>query len=180
MKWLTSFSHDGEKPTPSANSRVYKCSTCGEMHDGLPDIGFGKPDYWFDVPEAERDRRCKLTPDTCEIDGEYFFVRGVIQIPVHDYPQMFGFGVWVSLKKENFQTYLSNYNTADIGPFFGWLCNVIAPFPTSEQIKTGVYFQGNDLRPQIVLEQTEYSLAMAQRDGITLDEACRIAHQYMK
>src|ERR1700677_3828469 len=49
--------------------------------------------------------RCKFTPDTCEIDNERFFVRGVIRIPVLDYPRDFGIGAWASLKKGNFQLY---------------------------------------------------------------------------
>ena len=30
-------------------------------------------------------------------------------------------------KKENFETYRANFDTPDIGPFFGWLVTVHAP-----------------------------------------------------
>ena len=74
----------------------YRCTTCGEVHEGLPDIGMGEPDYYWSVPEDERDQRVKLTSDTCVIDDGDFFIRRVLEIPVIDYPQTFGFGVWVS------------------------------------------------------------------------------------
>src|SRR2546421_9088921 len=104
----------------------YRCSTCGRIHDDLPHIGMDKPDHWWDVPEGERAERVEITSDTCIIDNEDFFIRGVIEIPVRDYPPGFGFGVWVSQKRENFFKYLENFDSAEIGPFFGWLCTRIA------------------------------------------------------
>ena len=159
---------------------AYRCATCGEVHGDLPDVGFDKPDYSFDIPEFEREKRCKLTPDICEIDGEHFFVRGVIKIPVHDYPHEFGIGAWASLKKENFEIYLENFESDQIGPFFGWLCNNISHFPGPDQIKTMVHFQGKRQRPLILLEPTHDALAVAQRDGIPIEEAWKIVHTYMK
>src|SRR5687767_10534972 len=99
----------------------FRCPTCGDLHEGLPHISVDKPDHWWDVPEEEREHRIQLTSDTCIIDDEDFFIRGVVEIHVHDYPEVFGFGVWVSLKRENFFNYLDNFDSADIGPFFGWL-----------------------------------------------------------
>lgn len=157
----------------------YKCSTCGATHEDLPDVGFDKPDYWFSIPENERERRCKFTPDTCVIDDEHHFVRGVIHIPVHGYAHDFGLGAWASLKRENFQIYLANFDTDKIGPFFGWLCTAINYYPPIENVKTMVHFRGNHQRPKIVLEPTDYILAVAQRDGISLDEAYRIVHHYL-
>jgi hypothetical protein len=80
----------------------FRCSVCGELHDDLPDLGSDRPDTWWGVPEEERDRRIRLTSDTCIIDDEEFFIRGVIEIPIHDATDSFGFGVWVSQKRENF------------------------------------------------------------------------------
>src|SRR4051812_21807165 len=106
----------------------YQCSTCGEEHDDLPDIGADKPDKWFGVPKKERRARVRLSKDTCVIDDDYF-IRGVLLLPIHGQEVPFGFGVWVSQKRENFETYLANFDTADIGPFFGWLCTNIAYYP---------------------------------------------------
>ena len=159
----------------------FRCPVCGEVHDDLPHMGADKPDNYWDVAEKHRDRRIKLTSDTCVIDGEHFFIRGVIEIPVHDHPHGFGFGAWVSQKRENFSTYLAHPDSAEIGPFFGWLCNRIAYYPQDTLLlKTRAHFRGGGLRPMIELEPTDHPLAVDQRDGITLAKAWDIVHFYMR
>lgn len=157
----------------------YRCSVCDELHDDLPDIGLDKPDDWWAVPENEREQRIELTSDTCVIDDDCY-IRGVIEIPVHGCPERFGFGVWVSQKRENFEAYLNNFDSSDIGPFFGWLCTHISYFEQSTlHLKTMAHFRGEGLRPNIELEATEHPLAVAQSDGITIDQAWEIVHFYL-
>lgn len=157
----------------------YRCSVCQANHDDLPDIGSDRPDHFWGVPEAERAERIEMTPDTCIIDNEFFFVRGVIEIPVHDQLDNFGFGVWASLKKENFYIYLDNYNTNKIGPFFGWLCTELSFYDQETiSLKTMVHFRGADLRPSIILEPTGHPLSLDQQKGISLDRAWEIVHYY--
>jgi hypothetical protein len=155
---------------------AYRCATCGKLHHDLPDLGADKPDLWWDVPAEERPRRVILTPDTCVID-EHCFIRGVIEIPVHDEAEPFGLGVWASQKKENFQTYLDNFDSAAIGPFFGWLCTNVAYYPGgTHHLKTMAHFRGGGLRPAIEVEPTDHPLAVDQREGITLARAWEIVH----
>lgn len=158
----------------------YVCKTCGETHEGLPDAGFQYPDHYFGVPKDERDERIKCDTDLCSIDDEYFFIRGIILIPVHNYDHKFGIGVWVSQKKENFETYIDNYDTADIGPFFGWLCNHI-PFYEEEtlSLKTMAHFQGGGQRPLIKPDASDHKLYRDYAEGISLDKAWEMAHWYM-
>ncbi|HJQ24545.1 MAG TPA: DUF2199 domain-containing protein [Blastocatellia bacterium] len=158
----------------------YRCTTCGEVHEGLPDIGLDEPDYYWSVPEAERDKRVKLTSDTCVIDDEDFFIRGVLEIPVLDYPQTFGFGVWVSQKRENFQTYLDNWDSAEIGPFFGWLSTRLNYYKDDTLLlKTMAHFRSGGRRPSIEVGESEHQLSIDQRDGITLAKAWEIVHFYL-
>jgi len=83
----------------------FKCRTCGETHEDLPHIGADYPDPYFDIPEGERATRVKITSDLCSIDDEDFFIRGVVEIHVHGEEYPFGLGVWISEKKEDFETY---------------------------------------------------------------------------
>lgn len=158
---------------------AYHCATCGKSHDGLPDVGYRWPDPYFGVPESERDQRIHGTTDICSIDDEDFFVRGIILVPIKNSTDAFGLGVWVSQKRENFQTYLKNFDTAEIGPFFGWLCNRI---PTYEEdtwaLKTMAHFQGNGKRPLIELEPSEHPLYRDYSEGITLERAWAIVHAH--
>ncbi len=155
----------------------YRCSTCGESHHDLPHIVLDKPDYYWSVPEEERDERVELTSDTCIIDNEDFFIRGVIEIHVHEYPEVFGFGAWISLKRENFASYLENFDSSQIGPFFGWLCTSISYYKDETlSLKTMAYFRGAGLRPRIDLEPSDHPLAVDQQEGITLAKAWEIVH----
>jgi hypothetical protein len=69
----------------------YKCTTCGEEHDDLPHIGSAAPYQWSD--QLAKDPQSLLTEDLCIIKGRDYFVRGVIEIRVHDYEHEFAWGV---------------------------------------------------------------------------------------
>jgi hypothetical protein len=157
----------------------YRCSVCGQVHDDLPHVGFDRPDYAHHVPEAERDERVRLDADFCTIDDTYFFIRGVVEIPVHDHDEGFAFGVWVSQKEENFHRYRTRPDAAGLPPTFGWFSNEIACYdaPTLE-LKTRVHFRGGALRPAIALEPTDHPLAVDQRQGISLERAWEIVHRF--
>ncbi len=155
----------------------YRCATCGQVHDDLPDLGYALPLYVQDIPEDEREQRVQLSEDLCSVDDEYFFIRGVIEIPIHDYPERFGFGVLVSQKEENFRRYVEHFDSAEIGPFFGWLSNEIAFYNESTlELKTMAHFQGQGLRPFIEVEPSDHPLSRDQQGGISLDKAWKIVH----
>ena len=102
----------------------YTCLKCGDEHEGLPDMAFAGPIYFDHMPAAERERRTVLTSDTCVIDGEDFFVRGCLAIPIRCTQASFVWGVWVSLSEKNFRRYVDFFDTKppdDEGPYFGWL-----------------------------------------------------------
>jgi hypothetical protein len=157
----------------------FRCTVCDKIHDERPDVGADKPDIWFGIPEAERVTRIKLTSDTCVVDDGFYLIRGVIRLPITDEPEVLGFGVWVSQKKENFETYLANYNTSKIGPFFGWLCTNIRFYEAGTMhLKTMAHFQDGNKRPLIEIEPIDHPLAVDQREGITLAKAWEIVHFY--
>jgi hypothetical protein len=60
----------------------FKCSACGEWHEGMPTFGTDAPLYLSAIPEQDREMRCALTSDTCTVDQKFFFVRGCLEIPV--------------------------------------------------------------------------------------------------
>src|SRR5687767_3097452 len=107
---------------------TFRCRTCSELHEGIPAFGWDWPVQYLDVPPSERERRCVLTSDTCVIDGEYFFVRGCIEVPVVGYPELLSWGVWTSLSEKNFRHFeelFEDENRPKHGPLFGWLSSHI-------------------------------------------------------
>jgi hypothetical protein len=155
----------------------FTCPICKKTHDELPDIGSDAPHEW--VEELREDPDSLLTDDLCIIERRDYFVRGVLEIPVHGYEHGFGWGVWVSHKKDNFEIYRANFDTAKIGPFFGWLSTEIGYYPRSTlNLKTMAHYRGGGLRPRIVLEPGDHPLSRQQQEGISLREAWEIVHRY--
>src|SRR5262247_3291545 len=82
----------------------YSCKTCGKWHDELP-MSFGADaPYWYEtMTPRERSKRAVLSSDQCIIDNQHYFVRGCLEIPVHDGPSPFIWDIWVSLSEKNFE-----------------------------------------------------------------------------
>jgi hypothetical protein len=139
------------------------------------------PDAW--EPRFETDPDSMLSSDQCVIRGQHFFVRGLIEIPVIGSEDVFSWGVWVSLSKDNFTRALEVWNTPGREaekPYFGWLCTELAVYPESTtNLKTNAHTRPVGNRPFIELEPTDHPLAVEQRTGITLDRVREIATAVM-
>lgn len=149
----------------------FTCATCGKLHDGLPCYGADRPDAYWDVPENKREADVFQTSDSCVIASRFFFVRGCIEIPVIGTAEHLEWGVWVSLKEENFFLWQDHYDTpkrSHIGPFFGWLCTGLPGYPDTLHMKTMVHLRDNGIRPYIEIEDTDHPLSVDQRNGITM------------
>jgi hypothetical protein len=159
----------------------YKCSSCGEIHEGLPfDYSAKYPDYYFEIPAEEREARIFVTEDICVVDNEFFFIRGCIEVPVNDLDDRFAWGVWCSLSEQSYNQVMELWNEPNVEnepPFFGWL-NTNLPsslYPQTLNLKTKVYLRNNNQRPFIELEPTYHPLAVEQREGITTKRVQAIA-----
>ena len=151
----------------------FKCGRCGEYHEGLPDVGFDAPFYYYTVPEAERERRCTLTSDFCSIDGEDYFIRGCLEIPILERSDVFAWGVWMSVSAVNFNRYKDVFDDrfhSHVGPFVGWLSNQLPTYPETLTLKIRAHLRDEDARPVFELEPTEHPLAIDHRNGISIDK----------
>lgn len=157
---------------------TFLCTTCGQVHEGMPTFGAKAPLSYYEVPEDQREARCDLGSDDCVIDGKYFFVRGCIEIPVHGESEPFVWGVWVSVSQASHLEWLKYFGKtkrSHAGPFFGWLNAWLKPYPDTINLKTQVHLRDNGIRPYIELEPTDHPLAVEQRNGISVE---RVAELY--
>ncbi|MET9604869.1 DUF2199 domain-containing protein [Streptomyces sp. NPDC006512] len=161
-----------------ANDLGFSCSRCGDHHAELPtSYSTMAPDAW--EPAFESDPGSMLSSDQCVIKGRHFFVRGLIEIPVIGGGDVFTWGVWVSLSKDNFSRALELWNTPGREaeqPYFGWLSTELALYtrPTTN-LKTTAHTRPVGRRPSIELEPTDHPLAVEQRTGITWERMRDIA-----
>lgn len=164
---------DGQPPTG------YTCQTCGSYHPDLPlSYVVPAPDYWLAMPEPERNRRCDLSDETCVIDGEHFFIKGNIEIPVQGLDTPFAWTVWTTLSRPNFERALQLWHDpgrVNEPPYFGWLSTRLPSYPDTLNLATHVHTRAISLRPYIEVEPMDHPLAVEQRTGITMVRVQQIA-----
>jgi hypothetical protein len=150
----------------------FECSTCGKWHDELPmSFGADAPYHYSVVAPEEREWRVHLGSDQCVIDGQHYFVRGCLEIPVLDAGESFIWGVWVSLSEANFERMSKLWERLgreNEPAYFSWLSTSVPCYPDTLNLKAHVHNRPLGERPLVELEPTEHPLAVEQRDGITM------------
>lgn len=162
---------------------TWRCPCCGEQPGGVFDLACGKPEQWpgseDKVPNAEaRTSNHFLSEDFCVLDGEHFFVRCVLEIPIlGSGGEFFAYGVWSTLSAKNFCVYLDTFDSGDqedLGPWFGWFSNRLKGYDDTLNLKCQVHPRPGRQRPWIELERTDHPLAVEQAEGITFDRLLEI------
>jgi hypothetical protein len=157
----------------------FQCERCGEHHAELPfSYGAEFPDAYYQIPEAERPLRWEGTDEVGSIDGEHFFLRARIRIPVLDADAEFVWGVWVSQSRASMELLAENWDRPgreELEPTFGWLCTRLPLYPETLHLPTMVHQQPVGVRPLVELEETDHPLSVEQHRGITLARVREIA-----
>ena len=161
---------------------AFTCTKCGKLHEGSPSFSFGSPWYYAQLPEPARSN-ARLDSDTCTIkdtNGTDYFVRVVLEIPIHNIDEPFLWGVWASLSKASFDRYVATYDDPDEGDsHFGWFSNRLPYYPETLGLKTNVHPRKGGWRPYLTIERNGHPLAEHLADGISIDLAQQIAECVM-
>lgn len=161
----------------------WKCGSCEEWHTGpCLDFGYDQPNYWESgndkstrwsiLPSGAVDKPSKsfLDDDYCAVNDEYFFVRGLIHLPIIGTAENLCWGVWGSLSRQNFEALLKADQTAervDLPPMFSWLNTWISGYPDTRSLKMHAHIQEPGKRPHFELEPSDHPLAQEFHHGIT-------------
>ena len=158
----------------------FKCSTCGEVHEGSPSFAFRAPDPYLEQSKEVQEAG-SLGSDLCKYedeDGMHYFIRVCLEVPIHGVSEPFLWGVWVSLSEKNFARYVETYDSPDTNDcYFGWLCNYLPYYPNTYALKTQVHPREGNARPFIELDDTDHPLSVDFRRGISIEKAQEIAEQ---
>jgi hypothetical protein len=156
----------------------FKCSCCGEVHEGSPSFGFRAPAPYLEQSKEVQEAG-SLGTDLCRYadrDGEYFFIRACLEVPILGIEEPFMWGVWVSLSEKCFNRYVDTYDHPDTtDQYFGWLCNYLPYYQKTYALKSHVHPRDHGDRPLIVLEETDHPLSVDFHRGITVAKAQEIA-----
>lgn len=167
----------------------FRCGCCGEMHRGSPSFAYDRPPL-MPMSDEEFERRVKLSDDLCRVlppeddpDRPWdFWLRGILEIPIHEVDEPFTWGVWVSQSQDSFERYHRTFDedqSADGS--FGWLPNTIpiyneTPDPSeTDNFAADVRWGKPGQRPQIELHEVDHPLYRDQVEGISWDRAVELA-----
>ncbi|GHA15118.1 DUF2199 domain-containing protein [Oceanisphaera arctica] len=156
----------------------FTCTSCGERHEGSSSFAFRAPDAYLEQ-SAEIQARGSLGRNLCyykDEDGEHYFIRVVLDIPIHGVAEPFIWGVWVSLSKQSYQDYQAHHDKPDINTtYFGWLCNYLPWYSNTYTLATSVHPLDGDHRPCITLHDADHELIHDFKLGISIAKAQQIA-----
>ncbi len=172
----------GKKP----KTFEFQCACCGEIHKGSPSFSYAHPTQYGWLLEDERQKRAELSGDTCVIDGEEYYVRTILEIPISGVEEPFTWGLWVSQSKESFERYVESFNNDQSKDgSFGWLTVTIQAYDRTtqdqefENVACDVEWQGNGARPRLIPHQSDHPLYNDFVAGISWGRAIEIAQTVM-
>ena len=157
----------------------FTCSVCGETHAGeMRDIRMGLPQPIFLLDDDEREQRAYVDGDFAALDGDRFFVRALLELPIDGEDGYFGYGTWVEVSREDAETLGALWHDdagGDPGPFTGRLANELAPYAFTEGLPVRIRLRDVRLLPLVELDEANHELVRAQRRGISLHRAHELA-----
>jgi len=161
---------------------AFTCEVCGEAHAGaLRDIRMGLPDPIFRLDEPERERQAWVGEDSAMLTdrrGERFFVRGLLELPVHGEDGYFGYGSWIEVTRDDYATLGDLWNDEEgwrSEPFRGTLANELSPYAFTEGLPVRIRLREVQSLPLVELDDADHELVRAQRHGISRHRAHDLA-----
>ena len=122
-----------------------------------------------------------LSEDFCVIDGENFIVRGVLKFYVEGLDDEFGFGVWSSLSRDNFDKYLEIFDDGieETSPeWSSWFCSHLGYFGKTVGEKAWVIPQPNRQRPLIYFMNENSIIGQSHSAGLAASTLLEIFEYY--
>ena len=158
----------------------YTCKTCGQYHTGVPfSFAADFPDPYANLSREERDSRATIGSDQCIVDSQWFFLRGVLEIPIIGSDRPFLWGVWASVREEIFDEMSDCWELEGRekkhGPYKARLANSLSIYPETLNLKVKIILQPVGVRPLFVIEDVQHMLAVQQKSGISKQQAVELA-----
>jgi hypothetical protein len=151
----------------------WKCGLCDEEHAELPmDIAYARPEHYFEIPLADRERRSwfnqETNADVCVIDGKTFLIRAFLPIPVEGGKE-FRHGVWVLVDETSFRKYATfEGDGSDEPPFDCQVSSEIPGYPSTFLLNAEVQLGTPTQRPAVRVNRCSHLLSTEQREGISM------------
>ncbi len=159
----------------------WKCGTCGKWHTGVPlDVGFTYPDTYLELSEREK-KKAFVNADFCALERiGYYFVRGIISIPVNGHGTDFRYGPWASISQQDYRFTVDHWNDPKVESYpsiQGTLDSEITGYPNTRGLQLELRLKV-ETRPYFTLKPAKHPLVREQQEGITLERVQQIDGYY--
>jgi len=161
------------------------CETCGQSHADLPfSFAADYPDNYANMSLDQRDLRAVIGSDQCIIDQAQFYIRGCLEIPILNTDQVFLWGLWALLWEADFDEIDNNWDKegreSHVGPFKGRLANQLSAYDESTfMVPVTVTLRPVATRPLFFVDDPDHPLGIAQRNGMTIEQAQELASELL-
>jgi len=160
----------------------FTCDVCGETHAGeTRDIRLGLPQPIFLLDDDERGRRAYVEEDFAVLhtaNGDRYFVRALLELPIDGEDGYFGYGSWVEVSEADVTALGELWDDEEgerAGPFAGTLANELSPYAFTEGLAVQIRLRDVQLLPLVELADANHELVRAQRHGISRHRAHELA-----
>ncbi|HEX8606556.1 MAG TPA: DUF2199 domain-containing protein, partial [Pseudoduganella sp.] len=129
------------------------CSKCGKDHplDEM-ELTFRRPDDVAKLSADDRARLVRENDDLCVLDGQRFFIRGLLPLPVESRELHYCIGLWVEVTQATFQRIYDLWDSDEQlneQPFAAQLANEIPTAGGSLGLRAELRLTGPTIRPDV-------------------------------
>ena len=164
----------------------WRCETCDELHHGVPDLSFDAPFYWTSETVIEPNEKVRyagdfLSADFCVIDGEDYFIRCFMRIPIQGVDADWSYGIWASVSRAHFEQYVDHFHTGfhpPDSPWHGWLANRLKTYPDTLALPCDIHPEGAGNSPRVEITAEDHLLARHIRNGMPAEKLIEILMAY--
>lgn len=160
----------------------FKCSFCNKLHEESPSFACMVPDSFLDQPKKSQEDAF-MTNDLCSYvdeDGRHYFIRTILEIPIHGVSEPFLWGVWASVSAENFFRYSESFDNPNTNDrYFAWFSNYLPLYENTYGLRSFVRPRTGNARPVLELQPCDHPLYLDFKNGISIAKAQEIAEMLM-
>ena len=159
---------------------LIECSCCGKLVPAANiELAYRRPDVIASLSSEELEARSTHTDDICILDGERFFVRCTISLPIRMSSEYYAIGAWAEISERDFATVQKLWDEVDQAnapAIDGVLANQIALTTGSSGCRVLVTLTGPTTRPCIAIKDQACSMYLEQKEGLPAHRASEYAN----
>lgn len=152
---------------------------CNIDHTSVPlFLFFASPEDYESLDGTEKANRAKLSSDLCCIEStSSFYVRGLLEIPVHiaesSVKPILTWGLWIKVSQTDFDSVVANWSTENNIEMDGTINNSLSGYSGSYGMKVKLTTRSGGLRPIITLKD-DSTLSKDQEEGLSAEKVSNL------